>query len=196
MRYLFIVVLCLSNFHVTTLRAEQIEANPEPLVHAYFDAFKEGDMEKVAAIMHSDELSKFKDMMLPIIKKGINATDEDSEQEDVMAVKLFTQDASIETISEEGPREFFARFMNWIMILNPAMKDSLTGAKIKTVGHIPEDDLTHVVYRISFDVMGSSMSQMSVMSMKKQEGEWKLMLTGEIEGLSQMMQMNMEQLSE
>jgi len=195
MRYLFIILL-IAFYHPSTLRAEEAAAGPEHLVYDYFNAFKEGDMEMVSAIMHIDELSKFKDMMLPIIKKGINATDEDSEQEDIMAVKLFTQDASIETISEEGPREFFARFMNWIMILNPAMKDSLTGSKIKTIGHLPEDDLSHVVYRISFDVMGSSMSQMSVMSMKKQEGEWKLMLTGEIEGLSQMMLMNMEQLTE
>lgn len=171
-------------------------AGPESLVHMYFNAIKAGDMTAVADNMHPEELSKFKDMMFPIIKKGIDSTNENSDEEDMLAVKLFTRDASIESIGMESPKTFFARFLDWIMILNPAMKDSMTAADVTTIGHVSEGDLAHVVYRIHIGVMGTAMMQTSVMTMKKMDDEWKMMLTGEIEGMSQMLQMNMDQLTD
>jgi len=49
------------------------------------------------------------------------------------------------------------------------MARTMAGATIETLGFVPEKDMAHVVYRINIDMMGAKVSQLNVMSLKKQD---------------------------
>lgn len=167
---------------------------PEAAVAAYFTAFKSGDLAAVAMLIHPEELSTFRATMLPLIRKGIDSVNEESDEEDRMAVRLFMRGDSMETIGSESPAEFFARFLNWVMALNPAMADAMRTANVRTLGEVQEGDLSHVVYRVQIKAQDGSVDQVSVMTAKHYEEEWKLLLTAEVEGMADMLRMNLDQL--
>jgi len=173
--------------------ATAAEKTPEEMIQLYFDAFKKNDLKQVADNMHEGELAKFKDVMMPVIEKGVESA-AGGYTDDHVALRLFVQSENIEAIRADSPKEFFLRFLNWVMQLNPMMKTSLDGATIQVLGSVPESDMAHVVYRMSLDLFGARMSQLAVMSVKKQDGEWKLMMTGEIEGMGKLLQMNMNKM--
>lgn len=170
------------------------ESSPEEVVAIYFKAFQQSDMATLAAHMHPDELAKFRNMMLPVMEKGLAAADDDAEGEDGMALQLFAGHDDIDVIRNESHQAFFARFMTWVMKINPMLKSSMEGAKVEPIGHVNEGDLTHVVYRMHVEMMGANITQVSAISLKRKDDTWKLMLTGEIEGMSKMLQANIEQL--
>ncbi|HMO49652.1 MAG TPA: hypothetical protein PKE26_02975 [Kiritimatiellia bacterium] len=163
---------------------------PEELVTRYFEAFKKGDMEAVAGEMHLGELTKFKDTLLPVLEQTIVSSAAGPGRDELM-IRQFTNRDDMETIREESPRAFFVRFMRWVMKLNPMMSQTMSAASIETLGHIIEKDMAHVVYRIHIDMMGAKVSQLNVMSVKKEDEAWRLMMTGEIEGMGKMLQQNM-----
>lgn len=168
-------------------------ATPEEMIQQYFEAFKLGDMQHLASIMHDGELEKFKKTMLPVIESGVTSTNEGVQsQRDVFLLKQITGRDAIETIREESPRDFFVRFMKAVLKMNPTMTTTLSGATIQTLGFITENDMAHVVYRMSLDVMGAKMTQMNLMSVKQQGDEWRLMLTGEVEGMSKLLEMRIK----
>jgi hypothetical protein len=142
-------------------------------------------METLAANMHEGELAKFQQTLLPVIEQSLES-DPIGASRDAAAIRQLTQQDSIETIRAETPRAFFIRFMKWMMKLNPMMVTSLAGATIQPLGFVPENDMAHVIYRINLDMMGAKVSQLKVMSVKKQDEAWRLMMTGEIEGLGKL----------
>jgi len=169
-------------------------STPEEVVTIYFQNFQRGDMQALAASMHPDELTKFRDMMLPVIEKGIAAAEEDPDAEDPLAMKVFAGIDDLDAIRAESTEAFFARFMNWVMTINPMMKSSMDGTKVETIGHVDEGDLTHVVFRMHVEMLGATVKQLSAISLKKSDDTWKLMLTGEIEGMSKLLQANLLQM--
>jgi hypothetical protein len=178
-----IAILVLLATPFLTLHAE---TTPEDMILRYFDAFQRGDVEALASIMHEGELAKFKKTLLPVIEVNL-MMDPVGASRDAAAVRQFAGPDDVETIRAESPTAFFTRFMNWMIKLNPTLVKSMAGATIQPLGSILEDDMAHVTYRIQLSVMGASMTQLKVMSVKKQDGEWRLMMPGELEGLGKLM---------
>jgi hypothetical protein len=170
------------------------DTTPEEIVVSYFRSIQQGDMKSLAANMYPDELAKFRDTMLPVMEKGIRQAEENTDDEDGLAMIAFSSGDDIETIKSESAETFFTRFMNWVMTINPEMKLSLEGAKVEPVGHVDEGELTHVVYRMHVEMLGTMVSQISAITLKKYNDTWKLMLTGEMEGMSKMLQATINQL--
>lgn len=162
-------------------------ATPEELVDQYFRAFRSGDLEGMAALMHPDELASMQRELVPIIAHGIDAV-ESGTAVDPLQLKLFADTDSIDEISSESPQKFFVRFMSWVGRMNPMMKESMREATIETIGHVNEgENMAHVVYRIRVMAQGARVSQMNVMPAKKNGEEWRLMLSGEINGISELL---------
>lgn len=167
------------------------EASPEDLVNQYFQAFRGGDLETMATLMHPDELASMQKELIPIIAQGIDAV-ESGTAVDPLQLKLFSDTDSIEVISNEPPADFFVRFMSWINRMNPMMQESIRDSAIQTIGHVTEtDEIAHVVYRITIMAQGTRVSQVNVMPAKKLDDEWKLMMSGEIKGISSLLKKNM-----
>jgi len=167
------------------------EKTPESLLVEYFNAFKTGDLETMSAIMHDEELEKLKKEMLPVVERGINSVKSGIGQDQV-AKRLFSESDDIEAIRAESAKMFFIRFMEWVYVLNPSMKTAMSGATVQPIGHVMEGEVAHVVYRVGVEMAGTKFNQVTVMSAKKSGDEWKLMLTGEIEGMGKLLQRNMK----
>jgi hypothetical protein len=166
-------------------------STPEEVVDQYFQAFRSGDLEGMAALMHPEELAVMQQELVPVIAHGIDKV-ESGTAVDPMQLKLFADTDSIDTISSEPPDKFFVRFMNWVGRMNPMMQESMRNASIETIGHVMEgDEIAHVVYRIRLMAQGARVSQMNVMPAKKNGDEWRLMLSGEIRGISELLKKNM-----
>jgi hypothetical protein len=167
------------------------QSAPEDVVDQYFRAFRAGDIESMAALMHPDELASMKQELIPIIAQGIDAV-ESGTSVDPLQLKLFSDTDSIEVISEESPEDFFVRFMSWINRMNPMMQESIRDASIQTIGHVTEgENIAHVVYRISVMAQGARVTQVNVMPAKKSDEEWRLMMSGEIKGISSLLKQKM-----
>ena len=61
--------------------------------------------------------------------------------------------------------------------------------RIDVLGSVREGEIAHVVTRIHVGADALSIRKMNVISAKPWMGGWKLMLTGEMQGLQQMLQM-------
>ena len=162
-------------------------STPEQLVEVYFDAFRKGDLASVADQMHEEDLVKFKETLLPVIKQNLELESIGFDRE-AIAVRQFAGGDAMETITGEEPRLFFLRFLKWMTRLNPNMIRAMDGSRLEALGHISEKDMAHVVCRITIDMMGAQVTQMKVMTARRFGDEWRLTMTGEIEGMANLMQ--------
>lgn len=182
--YVLIMALPLAAFS-----ASADQPSPEKLVSLYYQKMGQRDMTALADYMHTGELAKFKKMMLPVFEAGF-ATGEDPG-----ILKAFTQGDTLKEIQAYSPKKFFSRFLNWVMIIKPGMDEILKQSTIKPIGHVQEDtpdgEVKHVVFRMTSRVEGMTISKLSVMSLKQDGEAWKLLLTGEIEGMAQALQQQM-----
>jgi hypothetical protein len=167
---------------VRCLSAAETNGSPEQLVSLYYEKIGKGDMAALADYMHGEELKKFRDMILPILEEGIKSG-EDSE-----VLKGFTRGDPLEKVQQYSPKEFFRRFLAWITEINPGMTDILKNSTFIPIGHVADGDLIHVVFRMNTKIEGVTITKVSVMSLKKDGAEWKLLLTGEIEGMTKALQ--------
>ena len=53
--------------------------------------------------------------------------------------------------------------------------------------------VTHLVYRMHTDLDGVSLNRIQVMPLKQHEGAWRVMLSGEIEGMATAMKQQLMQ---
>ncbi len=183
-----LVTLCA----LLSLSASAFAATPEEVASAYFDAFRRGDMVAVGAAMHPDETSKFQAMIVPVLEKGLAVEDDRAE---LLGLDALVGGDSVEYLYTEAPDVFFTRFMKWLLELNPTMKSSMAGATVQPLGHVVEGELVHVVYRMHLDMLGARISQISAISLKKDGADWKLMLTGEIEGMGKLLEANLDMMA-
>ena len=180
---LAVVALCNLNAFATT---------PEQAAADYFAAFRNGDLNAVAASMHPDELAAFKATMLPVIEKGMAIKDP---RADLMNLRQIAGEDGIDGLRAMTDEAFFARFMGWLFEQNPMLQTSMAGAEVTPIGHVREGDLAHVVYRMEVDVLGSRISQGTAISLKSFNDAWRLMLTGEVEGMGRLIEANLDMIA-
>ncbi|HMO05043.1 MAG TPA: hypothetical protein PKC67_10450 [Kiritimatiellia bacterium] len=160
---------------------------PEELAELYFNAIKDGDVETLAAHMHAEELLRFRDVVVPIIESRLGRIGVAGDPEVAVMNQLLGGD-SVERLREEPPDEFFMRFLRWINRNNPMFAKMLQGARFEALGHITEADMAHVTCRVHVWVMGSDVAQLKVVSVRKQEDGWRLMVAAELEGMAKVLQ--------
>lgn len=187
-RYFHILLTVAATLLMMVSGEAQAEPSPEGIVRVYFYSLKVGDFKAVAAIMDEQELDDFKQALMPVIDEGWASVSEGPLQEAVALRKLVGGDG-IEGMHAKTPEAFFAHFMSWIVAMNPAIPQSLAKTSIHTLGHVTEDDMAHVVYRISLPVEQASSTQLNVISLRKKGETWRLMMTREIGQMKQMLQM-------
>ncbi|MGE3526670.1 MAG: hypothetical protein AB7I33_12190, partial [Gemmatimonadales bacterium] len=80
------------------------------------------------------------------------------------------------------PEQLFAGFMRVSM----AGLDSVELGAPEIIGGLAEgDSLVHVVYRMGVSAGGQAYSNVSLASLKRWQGRWKLMLSGSLDGMVQ-----------
>ncbi len=174
------------------LNLAAVAATPEQAAAEYFAAFRKGDLNAVAASMHPDELVSFKATMLPVIEKGMAIKDP---RADLMNLRQIAGADGLEGLKAMTDEAFFARFMGWLFEQNPMLQTSMAGADVTPIGHVREGDKAHVVYRMDMDVLGSRISQVTAISLKQFNDSWRLLLTGEVEGMGRLIEANLDMIA-
>jgi hypothetical protein len=156
---------------------------PEALAAAYMEANRSGDWFRVAALMHPEAVTSFKEMFGAII--SMDGTGEFREQ--------FFDVESDSAFQSLAPDSLFGMFMTKLVTASPELGGMLGSSKTVVIGHVSEEalGLTHVVVRMSFDMQGMQISKIDVIPMKRHNGQWRAMLTGDIENMVAALKMQM-----
>jgi hypothetical protein len=77
----------------------------------------------------------------------------------------------------------YERLLNTITRMQPGAAEAMAGSSFDVVGHVMEGDTAHVVYRLKMSVMGTQVTQTSVYSLLRDGGEWRGLLTGDIQNM-------------
>ena len=165
---MFQVILLIISFNAA--------GTPEDVARQYFDLLAAKKYAEVVALYDDAEMARFKGMFHEIIVFA-----EGSGPEMIEGLAPLLGARSAEELKEKDPKVFFAGFLTNVM----GQLGEVKFDKLEVLGHVPEGDMVHVITRTSVGVQELKMTQMEVMSMRKQDGVWKIMLSGEFEGIAQ-----------
>lgn len=170
-----IVLWAILSFVASDAYAQAPTKSPaEAAVTEYMTALKEEGIGVAPRYMHPDELTRFKNMLMPLFQKEAAA------KERPMTAAMFGPDATLEKIKALPGSEFMSALFKLV-------GDQLEGVNFESVevlGSLPEGEVIHVVTRVKVRVKEVTLRQMEVVSVKQHGGRWKLMLTGQFEGLA------------
>ena len=151
---------------------------PESVAIAYFEALQNNHLNDLAGYLHLEALNRFRNMLMPVIGQGAKDKNEVKK-----VLSIFDGVKSIEELKALSPQGFFTSLFKGMSAINPEMRNIYANTKFQIIGHVNEGDIVHVVYRGSTSMNGASMTQLDVVSLKRQGSDWRLLLTGEMENL-------------
>jgi len=153
----------------------QAASSPEQTAIDYMAALTKDGMTAVPAFIHPDELARFKEMLMPMVRR--EAATGDTPVTDV----LFGKGTKLAQVEAMPPLDFSTALMR-------VVGQKLDGVKygdVQVLGTVREKEIVHVVARVVAEVSaGVQMKSVEVISTKKSGDDWKLLLTGQLEGLA------------
>ena len=190
-RFSFVLVVVLLSAVVLNCSDKNSGSNNFEMQIAMVDlsnqAFNNLSWAEYAELLAPQELEYFRAMVMPGIEKMILTSQTDS-------INLFGTNFHSETIQNESPADFFADIMNMTTNVSPELKATFSGMKNLSIGAVAEgDSLVHVVNRTNLNIGGQSITEMNVVTLKKIEGEWRLLLSPKVEGIAQMIRRGLPQ---
>ncbi len=170
---LFFVLAYLCTF--TGIGAYAQTQTPEDAAKASMDYTSKGDWSAYAKMMHPEALAELRRMFQPLV-----AGDKSGEIAEIFfGVKTAKQ---FDALSDVG---VFEALMINITKNIPGFTDALKTVDFKIVGTVTEgEELAHVVYRGDAKVGGINISNTTVMTLRRHQGQWRLILDSNIEGLA------------
>jgi len=168
---------------VGPLTSQEVES-AEAFGAAYVAAMQSSDWPLVASYMHPDALSDF--------KSAFRELSEMDPSGDALEGLFGVGDP--EAFEATAPADIFSAFMGNIMGAMTGLDALLSGTRTEFIGTVDEGglDVTHLVYRLHMDLDGVVMSEVEVMPLRRHEGQWRALLTGEIEGMVALMRARFE----
>lgn len=161
---------------------------PEAAAEAYFAAMTEGEIGRMAGMMHPEALSAFRGILQPVVDLA-----EKSEGGAGEVLQLFDGITTTKDLRRLDDTKFFASFFAGMSTLQPELLDAMRGAETETVGHVMEGaDTAHVIYRMTMQV-GATVTQTEVISLRRTKDGWGVLLSGEMEGLAESLRSAFEQ---
>lgn len=146
---------------------------PEDAIKAYIADLQAEGLRTVSRHIHPEELARFKAMLMPWFRKDASKNSE--------AIKgLFGPDATLATVEATSASEFMDAFM---LIAGDQLKDAQIG-EAQILGAVTENDVMHFVTRSNVSVQGVQLKSMEVISLRADGSGWKLLLSGNLEGLA------------
>lgn len=154
-------------------RLAAAQATPEQAAVSYFATVKAGDWQANAAQMHPQALSSMKAMFVELAALDTEGV--------VIGPMLGVRRA--DELGAMAPPQLYQRVLNMVMTMQPQVREIMEKAVFEPVGHVMEGDTAHIVYRMRMTIEGVDVTQTSVISMRQDAGEWKALLTGDVQNL-------------
>ncbi len=161
---------------------KKVKEEPEDIARKALAALKENKLEDFAKEMHPSALKQLKTILLSVF----DAAAEEGQEKAILA--LFSGARTVDEVKKLDDEKFFVSFLRGVIGLKPELKNAFSSAKGEVLGHVMEgEDTAHVVYRMTMSVSGATITKMDVMTLKKTDSGWRMMLSGEIDGLAQVL---------
>jgi hypothetical protein len=152
------------------------DAAVEKVVTAAFGAATQLDWQKYADLMHPDGLREIKGMLSPVLEKV--APDS---REETRILRYFAGAKDVKQLLGMAPAAFFASYLKGTTSRLPIATQDLRGLKFRIIGTVYEKDGTaHVVYRSSFKRDDNFITKVEIVSLKRHQMAWRILLTMEI----------------
>lgn len=148
---------------------------PGAIVEQSMDAAKRGDWARGSALMHPDALAAAKALFRPIVDSDATGS----------VAQLFFGVADLESYDALSNEATYTALWSNLSSKIPAFGEAARSSQVLVIGAVRESsDLVHVVYRGLASSGGINISKVSVATLKLDEGQWRLMLSGRIDGLA------------
>jgi hypothetical protein len=158
-----------------TAPGRTVATTPESIATAYSAAMRRADWPAAAAFMHPDALGRLRTLFEPLVQ-------EERTGAIGMAVFAVKDVAEFRALPEA---ERFTRLMRFFAAQTPQLKTMLAATETVVIGHVREGvDTAHVVTRARTSTGIFTVDKTSVLSMRRSEGGWGILLSGDIEGLA------------
>lgn len=149
---------------------------PEALTREYFHALRDRGLGSTADFLHPDELARYKETMLPLFEAEAAAG------ESALRRTVFGPDTSIEEVREVPPARFLRTFLEEVARQSG---EPIRFEELKVIGSLPEgEDLVHVLVRFRLGSGEVGATSLEVVSFRRYEETWRMLLTGELEGFA------------
>ena len=150
-------------------------------MNAAFGSLAHGDFAAFAQAMHPEALAEFRQMMMPVLTMAAASGDTAQGVAEVLA--NFPGVTTVADLPKLEPEALFAGVLRAGM----AGMDSTSFAPPLVVGGVMEgDSLVHLVYRMKTATGDTTVTTVSVASLKRSPAGWRFLLTGSLEGLGGM----------
>jgi hypothetical protein len=151
------------------------EETPEQVAKTSMEFTVKGDWASFARLMHPEALAAARGMFRPIF---------DADKSGQFGEAFFGVKTPAEFDALSDVAAFEALMTNLTKNI-PLFTDVLKSAEFSIVGSVAEGtELVHVVYRTGAKAEGLTISKLSVVSLRRHQGRWRLLLTGNIDGLA------------
>ena len=156
------------------VQAQAAADTPEAVAGALFSRMQGGDMRGAAELFDPAALKEFHDMLGPVVEM---LADDGAASP---AIGSLFGDASPKQLKSASDAEFFAAMLGGIL--------GRSGVKLESqqvIGSIAEGpDLRHVVTRNTASGMGLTITEMEVVSLRRVDGAWRALLSGQMKGMA------------
>jgi hypothetical protein len=179
------MVLCIG-FGSMPLQPIPPSPTPEDVAAQALAAMSEQRLDDFAALMHPEALDDFRSMLLPVAE----AAHRKGQSEQLLT--LFHGVETMEGLRNLDSKSFFAAFLTGVSEVIPQFAQAMRGMTAEVLGHVMEGgDIAHIVYRGSVALEGATIKKVAVISMKGTDQGWGMLLTGDIENMARMLELQM-----
>ena len=146
------------------------QETPEQVAERYLSSMKARDWAANAALVHPAELDSIKAAFMDVARSDTSTA----------GLRALFNVSSARELEALPPAQVYQRFVGSTVGQQAEMTQFLSTAVFKVLGHVTEGDSAYVVYRVSATGAGGPMSQVTVMSLRRDGAAWKTRLTDEL----------------
>ena len=155
--------------------AEVKPGSPEAAATAAMQSSQRGEWGAYTHRMHPEALARAKRMFGAVVAADASGR----------VGKLFFGVEDTQAFDALSDSSLFVALMENLTHHMPAFAEAMKTAEFHVIGTLHEGEkLAHVVYRTEAKAEDLEVTRTSVLSLRRHEGEWRMLLTGNIEGLA------------
>jgi len=175
---LFGVCSCATNAPRDGKAVEFPPGSPEAISRSYLEMLKQKQWAKIADLYDPKALSDFREMMSFILEVPDEAASK-------VLPSLFGPGSTKESITSMSDLQFFSSFLQGITA-QAVQLGQLDFKKIDVLGSVSEgDSIQHVITRTYASIGDIDMESMEVISFRKTDDKWRILLQGKMKGMAQ-----------
>jgi hypothetical protein len=155
---------------MTALPHAAAAQTPEQVAERYLATMKAKDWAGNAALVHPAELDSLKAAFMDVARSDTSTA----------GLRAIFNVSSARELEALPAMQVYARFVGATVGQQEEMTRFLSSAAFRVLGHVTEADSVYVVYRVTATAASGPMTQVTVMSLRRDGAAWRTRLTDEL----------------